>query len=160
VKHFFSSYKVFLYLSFIFTISGCSFLGWSSDPDTANIIITASENLNPNIEKRASPVVLRIYQLTQIDKFNNSDFFALYENDQNILGLDLIYRKELEIKPGNISTEAIEISLSSKYIAVLAAFRDLDQAQWKYFIEIDPFDLPELEIELNKFNVIIKSPPQ
>ena len=119
------------------------------------LTITASEKLNPDIENRASPIVIRIYQLTHIDSFNNSDFFALYENDQSILAKDLKYREEMEIKPSLISSKSLEINPNSKYIAVLAAFRDLDKAQWKSILKIDPLNLQSLKLNLGEFDVTL-----
>ena len=159
MKRIFSIFKCIISLSTIFILSGCGIFGGTSEPITLNLTISASKKLNPDIEKRASPIVIRIYQLTQIDTFNNSDFFALYENDQSILAKDLKYREEIEIKPGQSSIKTLEINSTSKYIAVLAAFRDLDRAQWKSFLEIDPLNLQSLKIELGEFKVIIDTVP-
>jgi len=119
------------------------------------LTITASEKLNPDIENRASPIVIRIYQLTHIDSFNNSDFFALYENDQSILAKDLKYREEMEIKPSLTIITPLEINPDSKYIAVLAAFRDLDKAQWKSILEIDPFNIQRMKLNISEFDVTL-----
>ncbi len=161
MKRIFSIFKFIISLSTIFILSGCGIFGGTSEPEPVilDLTISASKNLNPDIEKRASPIVIRIYQLTQIDTFNNSDFFALYENDQSILAKDLKYREEIEIKPGQSSVKPLEINAASKYIAVLAAFRDLDRAQWKSFLEIDPLNLQSLKIELGEFKVIIDTVP-
>jgi len=139
-------------------LSGCGITGGTPEPTTLDLAISASKQLNPDIEKRASPIVIRIYQLTQIDTFNNSDFFALYENDQNILAKDLKFREELEIKPDQSMIKTLEINSASKYIAVLAAFRDLDKAQWKSFVEIDPLNPKPIKIELDEFKVLINTP--
>lgn len=55
-------------------LSGCGIFGGTPEPTTLDLAISASKQLNPDIEKRASPIVIRVYQLTQIDTFNNSDF--------------------------------------------------------------------------------------
>ena len=148
--------SLILSLSTIFLLSGCGVFGGSSEPVTLDLTISASKKLNPDIENRASPIVIRIYQLTQIDTFNNSDFFALYENDQTLLAKDLKYREELEIQPGQSTTKTLEISVDSKYIAVLAAYRDLDKAQWKSFLEIDTLNPQPLKIEVGESAVILK----
>lgn len=152
--------SLILSLGTIFILSGCGIFGDTPEPEpepiTLDLMISASKKLNPDIEKRASPIVIRIYQLTQIDTFNNSDFFALYENDQTLLAKDLKYREELEIQPGQSTTKTLEISANSKYIAVLAAYRDLDKAQWKSFLEIDPLHLQPMNIEVGESAVILE----
>ncbi len=153
----FSIFKVILSLSVLFVLSSCGTSGGPPEPITINLTISSSDNLNPDIEKRASPIVIRIYQLTQIDTFNNSDFFALYENDKSLLAKDLTFREEFEIKPGQSNTKPFVIHSTGKYIAVLAAFRDLDKAQWKSFLVIDPLEPPSLKIDLKEFKVSISS---
>jgi len=154
VKHTFFILKLIVPICYLFILSGCSLFG-GSDESIIELSISASEQLNPDIESRPSPIVLRIYQLTHIDTFNNSDFFALYENDQTLLAQDLKYREELEIQPKHSKIKRLEISPDSKFIAVLAAFRDLDKAQWKSFVEIDPLNLQPLKIDLGESTVII-----
>jgi len=155
VKYISFSFKRLICICTFLTLSGCGIFGGSPEPITMELTITASEKLNPDIENRASPIVIRIYQLTHIDSFNNSDFFALYENDQSILAKDLKYREEMEIKPSLISSKSLEINPNSKYIAVLAAFRDLDKAQWKSILKIDPLNLQSLKLNLGEFDVTL-----
>jgi len=157
VNRIFSIIKLIVSLSTILVLSGCGMSGGPPEPITVDLTISTSENLNPDIEKRASPIVIRVYQLTQIDTFNNSDFFALYEDDKSILAKDLKLREELEIKPNQSHIRPLDVDSASKYIAVLAAFRDLDKAQWKSFIEIDPLNPPPLKIELEEFKVSIST---
>ena len=172
VKQFFLIIKFAISLSVIFILSGCG--GESAvTPNENNTIIldgtraitpssisidlttSASKQLNPDLEKRASPIVIRVYLLTHIDTFDNSDFFALYENDKIILEKDLKFREEMEIKPGQSTSKILKISPDSQYIAVLAAFRDLDNAQWKSFRKINHLNLQSLRIELGESTVNI-----
>jgi len=155
VKYISFSFKNFIFISTFLFLSGCGIFGGTPDPVTMELTITASEKLNPDIENRASPIVIRIYQLTHIDSFNNSDFFALYENDQSILAKDLKYREEMEIKPSLTIITPLEINPDSKYIAVLAAFRDLDKAQWKSILEIDPFNIQRMKLNISEFDVTL-----
>ena len=162
-------YKFIIILSYLLTLSGCGISADTPEPEpikqnpepiykkpepvNIDLTISAANNLNPDIENRASPIVVRIYQLTHIDTFNNSDFFALYENDQALLNKDLKYHEELEIKPGQLTIQQIMIDLNSKYIAVLAAFRDLDKAQWKSIMKIDALNPQPIKIELGEFTI-------
>jgi len=155
VKHIYSIFKHLTFFSAIFLLYGCGTSGGTPEPIIMDLEISTSDKLNPDIENRASPIVIRIYQLTHIDSFNNSDFFALYENDQSLLAKDLKYREEIEIKPNQTITKPIEINPSSKYIATLAAFRDLDKAQWKSILEIDPLNMRPIKVNLGEFNISI-----
>ncbi len=155
MKHIYSYFNCFFIFLSILLLSACS-TPKTTIPIDLNII--AAENLNPDYENRASPIVLRIYQLTHIDTFDKNDFFTLYENDKAILAKDLLYREEVEITPGQkILNKGFEIERNSNFIAVLAAYRDLDKSQWKSIFKIDhDKSLPPLTIDLKKFEVSIK----
>lgn len=124
-------------------------------PFTVELKLAAGNELNPDIEGRASPLVVRIYQLESLAAFNNSDFFALYENDQALVGKDIKYREELEIRPGQKIVNQHERQSGARYIAVLAAFRDLDHAQWKASVEMKPGQNEVFSITLDKASVSI-----
>lgn len=124
-------------------------------PFTVELNLAASNELNPDIEGNAAPLVVRIYQLESIAAFNNGDFFALYENDQALVGKDTKYREELEIRPGQKISKKHERQSGARYIAVLAAFRDLDHAQWKAFLEMKPDQNDVFHVNLGKASVSI-----
>uniref|UniRef100_UPI000B3593DD type VI secretion system lipoprotein TssJ n=1 Tax=Crenothrix polyspora TaxID=360316 RepID=UPI000B3593DD len=42
--------------------------------------ITVSKAVNPNIEGQPSPVVMRIYELKNLGKFESGDFYKLFQN--------------------------------------------------------------------------------
>ena len=157
MKRIFSIIKLIISLSAILLFSGCGTTGGTPKPITIDLAISASNNINPDIEQRASPIIIRIYQLNQIDTFNNSDFFALYEDDKSILAKDLKFREELEVQPNQSKIKPLDIYSTGKYIAVVAAFRDLDKAQWKSFLEIDPLHPQPLKIEIGEFKVSIST---
>lgn len=149
-KHSFFILPLFL----LFMLSGCaSTEEVEKQPIFARLSINATKKLNPAVDGRASPLVLRVYQLSETTRFDNSDFFALYENDKAVLVNELQTRMELEIRPGENYQDQLELTSNTRFIAVLAAFRDLDNAQWK---DMSPFILNEnqsISIDINENNV-------
>ncbi len=155
-KH--ARHYTFCFYFFMLTIlSGCA-LFESTEKETkfAQLTVIAAKNLNPAVDGRASPIFIRIYQLSQTAKFDNSDFFALYEKDQSLLAGDLQSRIELEIKPDEKYSKPIELKPNTRFIAVLAAFRDLDNSQWKAMKTFSIDKNQTLTIRLNKNSVIIE----
>ena len=61
--------------------------------------IAAASNVNPDDSGRASPVVIRIYELKKADTFQNTDFFSLYDKESATLGQDMNGREEVELQP-------------------------------------------------------------
>lgn len=129
-------------------LSGCALFASSEEVQLAELTIIADKKLNPAADGRASPLVIRIYQLTETAKFDNSDFFALYENDQTLLAKDLLSQTELEITPGQELKTQLELKADTRFIAILAAFRDLDNAQWKDITTLVKDEITPLTIQL------------
>ncbi len=156
--------RIILPAVLLLLLTGCSFgqkeaplpaPAVAPKPIIVSVELNAGKNLNPDIDGRASPVVVRIYQLQDIATFNNSDFFALYENDQALIGKDIKYREELEIKPDQQLNKQFELQAGSRYLVVFAAFRDLDNAQWKAIAEIKPQDSPAFKFSLDNSNLTL-----
>lgn len=99
-------------------------------PKVLTLDVQAAANVNPDARGRPSPVVVRIYELKSAAPFENADFVSLYEKDQSVLGAEVVVRDEFVLAPGEskaIKREAGE----SKFLAVMAAFRDLERARWR-----------------------------
>lgn len=110
-------------------LSACS----SGPPksDKARMTVIAAADVNPAADGRPSPIVLRIYQLKEDAKFNNAEFFALFDNDQQALGPDMLAREEVELNPGEQRKVEFEVTGDAKYVGVMAAYRDIRNAQWR-----------------------------
>lgn len=100
-------------------------------PAPAHAEIIASGDLNPDTSGRASPVVLRLFQLRNDGEFAGADFFALYDKDKEILGASLISREEYVLSPGEDRKLDLPVSADARFIGVIAAFRDIRSAQWR-----------------------------
>jgi type VI secretion system protein VasD len=114
------------------------------------IVAAADVNLDP--EGRPSPIVVRIYQLQSVTKFNNADFFALYDDAAGALGADMIAFDEFTLRPGQSLDYQAQVKPSAKFIGALAAFRDINSAQWRADLEL-PEKPGRLSIKLDKMSV-------
>ena len=65
------------------------------DPVTLQVTLVASEDVNPDIRGRASPLSVRIMELRSRSAFDASDFFSLYEREQATLGTELLAKEPL-----------------------------------------------------------------
>lgn len=145
-----------LVLCVVVFVSGCA-----STPKPRTFVgqITVAPNVNPDYEGRASPVVVRIYQLKSVAVFNEADFFSLYDEGQSILGADLIAVEERELQPGIRYDYSADVDPEAAYIAVIAAFRDIEKAQWRVITALPEsgfFDFMRnriLQINLTNLNV-------
>lgn len=86
--------------------------------------LVASADTNPDASGRPSPIVVRVYQLKTDAAFKGADFFALYDDDQKVLGQELITRDEYVLAPAERKTIDVSLSRDARFIGALAAFRD------------------------------------
>lgn len=93
--------------------------------------ITADPSINPNADDAPSPTVLRVYELRSDSVFRRADFFALFDNDAETLGADLISKREFELLPGAKESYERDAPIETDFIGVIAGFRDINTAQWR-----------------------------
>ncbi len=55
-------------------------------PPVLNLTITGTAGQNPDASGRASPVAVRVYQLSGTAKFSQADVFGLMNNEAKVLG--------------------------------------------------------------------------
>jgi type VI secretion system protein VasD len=139
----------------IISLASCTALGFGPKPTRMEVSIEASPNLNPNSEGRPSPIVMRFYELSSADVFETSDFFTLYDSEMATLGKFIVYRDEMNIKPGQLKTFKREAKPETQYVGVIAAYRDLDNARWRGILEIKPHEKHKIMIHLGSLSVSV-----
>jgi type VI secretion system protein VasD len=139
-------------------ISGC----FSKDPPATpatiiNAEVLASDVINPDGEGRPSPIVVRIYELKNLGTFNTVEFFPLYNEEAATFGDDLVYREEFSLIPGSKKLYTRTPTADTQYLAVIAAFRNIDQATWKAVVPIPTERITNLIIQLDRLTVSIRA---
>ena len=117
--------------------------------------LQADTDINPDFDGQASPLVVRLYELKSATAFNNAGFFTLYDTDMAELGGDLQNREELELQPGEELEVLRDLKPDTRFIGVMAAYRDIDNATWRAVHEIEANETAELTIALRRLDVSI-----
>lgn len=112
-------------------LAGCGGPPPPPPPTVAALTMTAAADTNPDTGGNAAPVTVRIYQLASTAAFEQADFFQLYNNDQAVLGADLLGRDEVTITPGGSQQLVKDLKPGATAIGVVAAFRDIQHANWR-----------------------------
>lgn len=137
-------------LTALLVLAGCSTLSPYSNVTKLNLKLTASDQVNPDLNGRPSPVVVRLFELKHPVAFENADFFSLYERAKEPLAPDMVASEELELRPG----ETVELKLSlqegSRYVGVLAAYRDLPDSRWRYTLQVTPVGITDADLTLDQ----------
>jgi type VI secretion system protein VasD len=110
----------------------------SRGPSKLSIQIAASGSVNPDVNQRPSPVVVRLYELKSAARFDSADFLSLYEKDQAVLGADIVVREEFVLRPGERKAIDKPLAADTKFIGVVAAYRELERARWRGMVALVP----------------------
>lgn len=124
-------------------------------PTVVKLTITANADVNPDSRGRASPIVLRIYELKSAAVFNQADFFSLWDREKDTLGPDLVARDEVQLRPGESKTIDKTVDVDVRQVAAVAAFRDLERAGWRTAVELKAHRVNVLSVDVGARGVAI-----
>lgn len=140
-----------------FLISGCS-----STPEKPksplmilNAKITVSAEVNPDVDNRTSPIVIRIFKLKSLGNYNESDFYDLFEDYDSALGSDLLSSEQFHLNPGDIRTLKHKTVPEAQYFAVVAAYRDINQALWRDYVALPAAKEAQILVIVDKLNISV-----
>ena len=101
------------------------------DPTVVRLQLAADPTVNADSRGRATPVVVRYYVLQNTAAFDSADFFSLFERDEALLGAAQLVREEATLRPGQTLKVELSPQGEAKYLAVLAAYRDVNKIRWR-----------------------------
>jgi type VI secretion system protein VasD len=100
--------------------------------------LVGGPNLNPNLQGRASPVVVRVFELKQTAAFRTANFSSLFERSKEALGDGLVAQREFILRPGDIRHYDRAGDPQPAALGLAAAFRTLDKDTWRVIVPIAP----------------------
>lgn len=142
-------------------ITACGFFSKKkppSFPEPTHVVVEfeAAGAINPNTAGRPSPLVLRIYYLKSYSAFENADFIALFERDEETLGKALVHKREILLSPSEKRTVYLETSDETRTIGILAAFRNYDKGRWKVAAGVQENKTNVVNVFVSGTNIEIK----
>lgn len=103
---------------------------FSQNPQ-ARVTVSAAETLNPDATGRALSVVVRTYQLGELDPFMQASMAQLWGDDAGALGTALLSKREMTILPGQARRDAAALSPRAQYLGVAVFFRNPEGGEWR-----------------------------
>lgn len=156
------SFKLLL-LSFLITAyTGCanvaSVLNLDADLD---LNVAARADMNPDDKEIASPLVLRLYELKDKNKFEKMSFYDIYQNDVKLLGKNLIDKHVFEpLVPDSKFNKKIVLDKNTRYIGLFAEFTQYRNAEFIGVIKIDQHFDKTVDVVLTSNLLKIESAPR
>jgi len=136
-------------LAILLGLTACATPPPPPKPTTISATLDAHANVNPDARARPSPVVVRFYELKSVGAFNGADFFSLYDHDKEVLGAELVASEEFDLRPGEKRPMARTLQTDTRYIGVVAAFRDLERSQWRATAAVPPNKASTVDVTID-----------
>lgn len=133
----------------LLVLAGCSTLSPYSDLTKLDLTLEGSPELNPDLNGRPSPIVLRLMALKHPVAFENADFFSLYQRPREALAPDLLTVEELELRPGETRDLKLSVEDGTRYVGVVAAYRNLPETSWRYVIPVEEQGTTQIDLALD-----------
>lgn len=106
-------------------------------PSTVSYSIIALEDVNPNLEGKASPLALQVFELKDNSKLFAADYDSLKNDHEVALGSNYIDHNDFTLLPEEFKfIETKDLNKDTRYIGVIANYGDLDVTQWKKVIKV------------------------
>jgi len=104
-------------------------------PVPLEITLGALENVNPTATGRASPVVVRVFELANESRFQAADYFELTEGKVSLEG-DVLSSEEHTLLPGEVRVIRKRAALESNFLGIVAGYRDLSGSTWRAVVPL------------------------
>lgn len=149
---------------FVLILTGCS---GPPKPPIATVSLNLQPNINPLLSAtetkvpEARPVVIRLYELSSLAAFNSADFFSVFNDYKTTLESELITSEELRVTPGQKQKFNRTLNINTRYVGVVAAYKNLEESQWRASAAIPPNEIaPEIYIFLEGNKIQIGAKPE
>jgi len=120
-------------------LSGCSLLKPEERqelPVPLEINLGATENVNPNVKGRPSPVAVKVFELAADTKFMAADYFQLMDQGAEALGDESLSAEEFMLLPGETRIVRKRADLKSRFLGVVAGYSDPAGSNWRAIVAL------------------------
>jgi len=122
-------------------------------PTLIRASVIASADVNPDAQGRPSPIVVKVFELKSLAAFEGADFFSLFDKDSATLGPEMNARDEFTLTPGTQRTIERKAGSETRFLALVAAYRDLGRAAWRTSVPVSANDLNHVTFRLDAHRV-------
>lgn len=138
--------KLVLILAVTVVLTGCGLLK-SGEGEEVELRIDVAEQVNPDELGRSSPIVIRLYELNKAVATDGMDFFSVYDQTSPEFKTAVSSMKEFQVNPGQAIVQTVLTDVSTKHLMIVAAFKDIDNSQWKVMHDLEESDELTIAIE-------------
>ncbi len=133
-------------------LSACA--GGPPKREALGIQISATADVNPDMQGRPSPIILHIMELNSTEQFNRLDYMGLTQPSGAALGPELLGKSQMVLQPGESKTLPLELNPMTTVIGLVAGYRDIDNAAWRKTVPITQGTTKSINITLGQTQII------
>jgi len=116
---------------------------------SVKVTLISSDRLNPDRDGKPLSVVVRVYQLSNKERFEKADFLSLIRADQRLLEKDILWSKEITLLPDSKEVVKEDHKEGAEYIAIIALFREGDQV-WRKIVPLKDLWFKSVRLSLDQ----------
>ena len=133
-------------------LSGC---GGAPKRENIGLQLSATADVNPDLQGRPSPIILHVLELNSEEQFNRLDYASLTQSSGAALGPDLLGKTRLVLSPGDKQQLPLELNPQTTFIGLVAGYRDIDNATWRTSAPISQGDTKGITVTLEQQSINI-----
>lgn len=98
--------------------------------------LTAASDAIAGPGGQSMPVSVRLFELSEVGRFDRGDFFGLYDQPERLLEGDLLKREQFTLAPGEERRIARTAAPGIRHLSVVVGYRDIDSTRWRASVPI------------------------
>ncbi|MBA0037507.1 type VI secretion system lipoprotein TssJ [Pantoea sp. BIGb0393] len=126
--------------------------------DRLHLTFNARAAINQDDAHHAMPLRLGIFQLSERQIFDNTEYHDLLTQPDIVLKESLVAQRQLSVMPGQSITLAMPMEQQAQFVAIVGLFRqpDRERGTWKRVLSRDDLDADTprtIEVRDNTLNL-------
>lgn len=117
------------------------------------ILINTAKDVNQDANGQASPIQIKIYELSSRSTFDNLNFERAFYDAKTFLSDELLSEYDFTLQPKETLEHTINLQKTAKYVAILAGYIDIDNARWKHTYTVKSKSYQSHKITLNTLHI-------
>jgi len=122
--------------------------------ENLGIQVSATADVNPDMQGRPSPIILHVMELNSTEQFNRLDYMGLTQPSGAALGAELLGKNQVVLQPGETKTLPLELNPLTSAIGLVAGYRDIDNAAWRKVVPITQGKTKGISITLEQTQIV------
>lgn len=144
------------FLSTLMITTGLLFINGCTDNELElETEFLASKDLNKTTRGYSAPVVLKVFQLSSLDKLHSANFIDIFLDASKALEGSLIQKQEIELSPRSTKQFRFEIAPEAGFLVLLAGFRKGERSNWRLILPITSDSPTEFSVGLKQHEILL-----